>query len=129
MGRQLQRLLYELETGDSFGFCYHRHHTQEEVFYVQAGTATFETADGDVEVTAGEAVRFPPMEFQRGTNRGEERVVALALSAPRGPETVDLLRTCPTCGERTPQDVAWNDESSAIVATCEACGSETGRFE
>ncbi len=87
---------YELAPGDSFGFCYHRHHDQEEVFYIRSGTVTFETEDGDVPVSTGELVRFGPGEFQRGTNRGTERVVALALGAPRPEnEEVDLARDCP----------------------------------
>jgi len=51
---------YELAPGDSFGFGYHRHADQEEVFHVQRGTVTFETEDGDVDVSAGEAIRFAP---------------------------------------------------------------------
>lgn len=37
---------YELKPGDSFAFASHDHETQEEVFYIQSGTATFETEDG-----------------------------------------------------------------------------------
>ncbi|WP_227355353.1 cupin domain-containing protein [Haladaptatus salinisoli] len=118
---------YELAPGDSFGFCYHRHHEQEEVFYVQSGTATFETESGLATVDAGELVRFAPGEFQRGTNRGPERVVALALGAPRvEDERVDLRRDCPECGERTGAKLAREDE--VIVAECADCGAETGRF-
>ncbi len=51
---------YELEPGDAFGFGYHRHSAQEEVFVVESGTVTFETEDGPVEVSAGEAVRSAP---------------------------------------------------------------------
>ncbi len=45
---------------------------------VQSGTATFESADGDVRVGAGEAIRFAPGEWQRGHNEGDERVGACA---------------------------------------------------
>ncbi|MFH5797939.1 cupin domain-containing protein [Haladaptatus sp. CMAA 1911] len=123
---------YELEPGDSFGFCYHRHHEQEEVFVVESGTVTFETESGDVPVSAGELVRFGPGEFQRGTNRGTERVVALALGAPRVEnERVDLRRDCPACGERTEAEMSREDgdeDEAAIVAECAVCGAETGRF-
>jgi uncharacterized cupin superfamily protein len=50
---------YELEPGDSFAFAYHSHEIQEEVFYVQAGTATFETETGAVDVGAGELTSSP----------------------------------------------------------------------
>lgn len=73
---------YELEPGDSFAYAYHEHEIQEEVFYVISGTVTFDTEDGPVEVGPEEAVRFSPGEFQRGWNRGDDRVVALALGAP-----------------------------------------------
>jgi uncharacterized cupin superfamily protein len=53
---------YELEPGDSFGFGYHRHSDQEEVFYIESGTVTFDTEDGETTVTAGECVRFAPGE-------------------------------------------------------------------
>jgi uncharacterized cupin superfamily protein len=51
---------YELEPGDAFASAYHHHQIQEELFYVIAGTVTFETTDGPVEVGPGEVVRFPP---------------------------------------------------------------------
>jgi len=61
---------YELEPGDAFASAYHHHQIQEELFYVIAGTVTFETTDGPVEVGPGEVVRFPRGEYQRGTNHG-----------------------------------------------------------
>ncbi|MFC4550584.1 MULTISPECIES: cupin domain-containing protein [Halorussus] len=126
---------YELDPGDGLGFCYHRHHEQEEVFYVQSGNVTFRTENGDVAVEAGELVRFGPGEFQRGTNRSDpesgeeagERAVVLALGAPRvEDERVDLRRKCPECEDETPQRMGSDDD--AIVATCADCGTQTGRF-
>jgi uncharacterized cupin superfamily protein len=121
---------YELAPGDSFAYAYHRHEVQEEVFYVQSGTATFETSEGDVRVGPGEAVRFPPGEFQRGWNRGDERVVALALGAPLEYGRQVKLRDCPTCGERTDNALERPDEADGdvVVAVCKACGTETGRW-
>jgi len=119
---------YELGPEDSFAFGYHRHADQEEVFYVQRGTVTFETEDGPVEVGAGEAVRFEPGEWQRGVNEGDERVVALALGAPADAGETTILRECPDCGERTPQDVDRAADADALVTLCEDCGAETGRF-
>jgi len=120
---------YELAPGDSFAFGYHAHAEQEEVFDVQSGTATFETESGDVEVEAGEVARFGPGEFQRGVNRGDERVVALALGAPREAGGLELRRDCPDCGERTRNGIERADDADALVTRCEDCGAETGRFD
>ncbi|MDZ7702252.1 MAG: cupin domain-containing protein [Halobacteriales archaeon] len=117
---------YELETGDSFAYAYHNHGVQEELFYVIEGTATFETESGDVEVGAGEVVRFPPGEYQRGTNRGGERVVALALGAPLEYGEMDKTRDCPDCGAFTSQTFGMDGEE--YVASCTVCGTETGRW-
>jgi uncharacterized cupin superfamily protein len=119
---------YELEPGDSFAFAYHSHEVQEEVFYVQEGTATFETEDGPVEVGAGEAIRFDRGEHQRGWNRGDERVRALALGAPLAYGDQPKLRDCPDCGERTENRLESVENEDAVVARCEECGTETGRW-
>jgi len=121
---------YELEPGDSFGFAYHCHGEQEEVFYIQQGTATFETEEGDVEVGPREAIRFAPGEFQRGWNRGEERVVALALGAPQVYESLTMLRDCPECDEQTETrlDRRVEDGQEIAVAFCADCDTETGRW-
>ncbi|PSP55634.1 cupin domain-containing protein [Halobacteriales archaeon QS_1_67_19] len=120
---------YELEPGDSFAFGYHAHSDQEEVFYVQSGTVTFETEDGPVDVAAGELVRFGPGEFQRGVNRGDERVAALALGAPRESGNLDLRRACPDCEGRTPNVIERAGSGDALVTVCENCGAETERFD
>jgi uncharacterized cupin superfamily protein len=57
---------FELEPGESFSGGMHTHHDQEEVFYVQEGTATFETPDGEPVVREGELIRFAPGEYQKG---------------------------------------------------------------
>ncbi|WP_435359909.1 cupin domain-containing protein [Haloarchaeobius sp. DFWS5] len=119
---------FELAPGDSLGFGYHSHGAQEEVFYVQTGTVTFETEDGDVTVEAGEVVRFGPGESQLGTNEGDERVTLLAIGAPQEAGELHMVRACSECGERTPQDIALTDERDAVVTTCVECGTETGRF-
>ncbi len=124
---------YELEPGDSFAYAYHRHEHQEEVFYIQSGTATFDTEDGPVDVAAGEVIRFGPGEYQRGWNRGSERVIALALGAPLKYGDGERLRSCPTCEEATDHDLTLVDDSDApgeqaVIAVCKICGSETGRW-
>lgn len=119
---------YELEPGDSFAFAYHSHEVQEEVFYVQEGTATFETDEGTVEVGAGELVRFDRGEFQRGWNRGDRRVRALALGAPLEYGTQVKLRHCPSCDEQTDNRVERASDEEAVVAYCKSCETETGRW-
>jgi uncharacterized cupin superfamily protein len=119
---------YELAPGDSFAYGYHRHSDQEEVFVIERGTVTFETEAGDVPVGAGEAVRFAPGEFQQGVNRGDERVVALAIGAPSDAGDVEIRRHCPACGERTPTTVESADSGTAKITRCLECGTETGRF-
>lgn len=119
---------YELAPGDSFGFGYHSHEAQEEIFLVLEGTVTFETATGDVGVGPDEAVRFEPAESQLGTNRGDERVVALAVGAPKEGGELHMLRECAECGGRTPNAVELADDDEALVAVCLECGYETGRW-
>lgn len=120
---------YELEPGESFAFGYHTHFDQEEVFYVQSGAVTFETASGDVAVTAGEAVRFGPGEYQRGVNEGDERVVALTLGAPKETTDLEMMRHCEVCGDRTPNTIEITDDQTELLTRCDDCGAETGRFD
>lgn len=119
---------YELAPGDSFGFGYHSHEGQEEIFHVLEGTVTFETATGDVEIGPNEAIRFAPGESQLGTNRGDERVVAVAVGAPRESGELHLVRECVECGGRTPNTVESADGGDAVVTRCLECGFETGRW-
>ena len=119
---------YELEPGESFAFGFHCHDEQEEVFYVIDGTATFETETGEVEVGQGEALHVAPGEHQQGFNRGDERVVALALGAPKGMEGGEILRECPACDERTPHRLEFDDGGRTRVPVCLECGAETGRY-
>lgn len=123
---------YELAPGDSFSGGLHRHHDQEECFYVLSGTVTFDTresVDADprtVTVAAGEAVRFPPGEFQFGYNDSDERVVALAIAAPSSGhdwDQIEWLTRCRPCDEEVVHDIALSD-AGAIVATCRQCGKE-----
>jgi len=120
---------YELAPGERFGVGYHRHPTQEEVFYVLEGTATFETEEGDVDVGPETLVRFAPGEWQVGRNDGPDRVRALAIGAPpESPET-EVLRACSDCGERTHQRFEITDDKTALLSICEDCGAVTGEFD
>jgi uncharacterized cupin superfamily protein len=120
---------YELAPGDSFAFGFHAHEDQEEVFYVESGRVTFRTEDGDVDVGAGEAIRFAPGEYQRGVNEGEERVVALASGAPQETGPTDVRRRCEACGEVTSQTIESAEDGRALVTRCERCDEVTGRFD
>ncbi len=122
---------FELAPGESFSGGLHTHHDQEEVFYVQEGTATFEVREGiddeteEVEVGPGAAIRFEPGEFQRGSNRGEERVVGLAVGAPgasHGWDEIESIVYCPECEEETGHGVALAD--GGFDLTCNGCGLE-----
>lgn len=118
---------YELEPGESFTVSSHRHSTQEELFYIQSGTATFETENGDVEVSAGEIVRFPPGTFQLGTNYGDEPVTAITLGAPREYQAeTEWLVDCDDCGERTVH-VFKEAQKDEFVYHCTECDTETYR--
>lgn len=125
---------YELAPDESFAFGHHRHMGQEEVFYVLAGEATFETGDPregteTVVVEAGELVRFAPGEWQQGFNRGAETVRALALGAPADSGETTILRACADCGGYTEQSIERApDEDGALVTLCADCGAETARF-
>ncbi|WP_121822651.1 cupin domain-containing protein [Halostella salina] len=120
---------FELAPGESFSGGLHAHGDQEEVFYVESGTATFEVGlDREtVAVDAGELVRFPPGQFQKGYNDGDERVVGWALGAPGASHDWDELQSrtyCPECeGERT-HDVDMAE--GAFELTCTDCGTVQG---
>lgn len=119
---------FELDPGDRFGFGYHRHPEQEELFYILDGTATFETDDGDVEVETDELIRFAPGEWQLGENRGEKPVRALAIGAPASTNQTELRRHCDTCGGREPTSIERAADETGLITVCESCGAETGRF-
>ncbi|MFB6310895.1 MAG: cupin domain-containing protein [Salinirussus sp.] len=119
---------YELAPGDSFAYGYHRHADQEEIFVVHQGTVTFETEAGEFEIGPSEVIRFAPGEFQQGTNRGTERVIALAIGAPQDGGESEIFRYCPDCEERTRTSIEWTDDDTAKITICGDCGTETGRF-
>ena len=119
---------YELEPGDSFAFAYHNHEVQEELFYVIAGTATFETEDGPITVAEGEIIRFDREEFQRGWNYGDEPVTALALGAPLEYGKQVKLRYCPNCDEKTDNRLERTGDDKTVVAICKTCDTDTGEW-
>lgn len=125
-------IYYELEPDDSFSGGLHRHFDQEEVFYILSGTATFDTCETvdaqtqTVTLTAGEAIRFSPGEFQYGYNDTDERLVVLALAAPQTEhdwKQLEWLTRCRACDEELVHDIRLTDDRN-IVATCRQCGKE-----
>ena len=120
---------YELAPGESFSHSLHRHSNQEEVFYIQSGTVTFETETGEIEVSAGEILRIPPNTFQFGINRGDERVSAMTFGAPREYEGKnDYLIDCDECGERTVQYFEHVEGKDEFICRCTDCDTVTHRI-
>jgi quercetin dioxygenase-like cupin family protein len=118
---------FELEPGESFSGGLHRHHDQEEVFYVEKGSTIFEvgTEREAVSVEAGELIRFEPGEFQKGYNDGDDRVVGWALGAPGAShdwEDLESLVDCRDCGEETPHTTRLTEEGR-FQMTCTDCGT------
>ena len=118
---------FELEPGESFSGGLHTHHDQEEVFYVQEGTATFEVGREREEhdVGAGAVIRFSPGEFQMVKNDSDERVVGFALGAPKASHDFDEMESlveCRECGEERAHELELTDEATFRL-TCTDCGN------
>ena len=133
---------YDLDPGEQFSGGLHTHHDQEEIFYILVGEASFEygpepapdheTGHGDgrpetekTTVAAGEAIRFPPGQFQCGRNRSDEQVVGLAIAAPSQRhdwEALESFAPCSDCGELTSHGVRAPDDG--MVVYCNSCGTE-----
>ena len=116
---------FELEPGESFSGGLHTHYDQEEVFYIQKGTATFDTDEEPVTVSAGEAIRFAPGDFQHGKNEGDERVVGLAMGAPGAMHDWDQIESmvpCRACGDETAHGLDLTSDG-AFELTCTQCGN------
>jgi quercetin dioxygenase-like cupin family protein len=119
---------FELEPGESFSGGIHTHHDQEEVFYIQEGTAKFDTPDDGIIVDEGELIRFAPGEYQKGYNdpdEGEEdeTVVGFAIGAPGSThdwEELESIVFCPDCEEEKPHGVDLVGD--AFRLSCEDCG-------
>ncbi|GAB6880143.1 cupin domain-containing protein [Halorubrum gandharaense] len=130
---------YELAPGDRLSGAVHTHLEQEEVFVVLTGAVTFEVGrDADsaesVTVTADEAVRFAPGEFQSGfvSVDADEHAVVLALGAPRESGETRVSRipvfdhdvSCPDCG-RGDLRFAREDDETDDDLVCPDCGGST----
>ncbi|WP_336003120.1 cupin domain-containing protein [Halorientalis halophila] len=117
---------FELQPGESFSGGMHRHHDQEEVFYVLEGTATFETLEETVDVPADGAIRFEKGEYQTGGNETDELVRGLAIGAPDSKhdwDELDALVYCSECGEETDHGMGFTDDGR-FSFTCRECGAD-----
>ncbi|MFB6143001.1 MAG: cupin domain-containing protein [Halorientalis sp.] len=117
---------FELQPGESFSGGMHRHHDQEELFYVLEGTATFETPEETVEVPADGCIRFAPGEYQTGGNRTDDLVRGFAIGAPGARhdwDQLDALLPCSECGEETDHAMALTEDGRFEFA-CRECGAE-----
>ena len=116
---------YALDPGEAFSGGMHAHLDQEEIFYIVEGEATFETApepDAETEtvtVDSGEAIRFAPGEYQQGRNESDERVVALALGAPKESTEGRVAQPCPSCDSPA---MALEMGDSGLILACPDCG-------
>lgn len=118
---------YILDPGEQFSGGLHTHHDQEEIFYILEGRASFDVGTNGEEVTVegGEAVRFPPGQFQCGRNDSSDRVVGLAIAAPGNRHTwadIESLAPCPNCETVTSHGVRPPDDGMVIY--CNECGTE-----
>jgi uncharacterized cupin superfamily protein len=124
---------YDLSPGARIGG-YHAHHDQEEVFYVLAGSLSFETRDGDIDLGPGEAIRFARGEFHMAYNDDDARAVAIALGAPPDSEEIESVRECTACGDVfhhhrasfATRGIGPNDAARQV--DCPECGAETRRI-
>lgn len=121
---------FELAPGDSFSGGLHTHHDQEEVFYVESGTAEF-TVGMDretVTVDEGELIRFEPGELQTGgaPEDADEDVVGWALGAPGSQHNWDDLESVTYCRECEDErrHATVMTEDFGFRMTCKDCGNE-----
>jgi quercetin dioxygenase-like cupin family protein len=121
---------FELAPGDSFSGGLHTHHDQEEVFYVESGTAEFEAGREReiITVEAGELIRFEPGEFQTGgvPEDADEEVVGWALGAPgarHDREEIESIVYCRECDDERRHETVMTDEGR-FHFTCGECGNE-----
>ncbi|OTF00562.1 cupin domain-containing protein [Halorubrum sp. SD612] len=120
---------FELAPGDAFSGGLHTHNDQEEIFYVLAGTATFEVGRerDEVEVGPDELIRFSPGEFQSGfvPEDADEEVVAWAIGAPGARHDWDRIESiveCRGCGGERVHDTELTD-AGRFRFTCTECGT------
>lgn len=80
---------WEVPTGEA-AYPYHFHYSDEELVIVLSGRPSLRTPDGERELEAGEAIRFPLGEegAHQIFNRGEETATFLAISSSGRPDVI-----------------------------------------
>jgi mannose-6-phosphate isomerase-like protein (cupin superfamily) len=63
---------------------FHYHETQDELYFVHAGTATFEVEDEQVELGPGGLIHVEAATKRRFCNRGDEDLVLLVIGGAGG---------------------------------------------
>jgi uncharacterized cupin superfamily protein len=105
-GELIGATMYEVEPGNKL-WPYHTHHANEEWAIVLGGEPTLRTADGEQQLTQGDAVCFP--RGKRGAhqivNKTETAVRVLMLSTSIDLDTIEYLDT----GKILAKDAAGED--------------------
>lgn len=70
----------------------HSHKTQEEIWYVLAGTGLATVAEETIRIQKGTAIYIPPEQSHQLLNEGNEQMRVLWAFSPPGPETAFLGR-------------------------------------
>ena len=118
--------VYVADPGELVPWGNHRHPHHEELYYVLEGALSVETADGEVEVVAGEAFFVPANAPTMARAAGEGRTRLVAVGAPKADDGAVIEERCPSCGAVTGRDV--RQDGDEIVLACADCGAETRRF-
>jgi len=88
-GQAIASGLYELPPGKK-SFPFHMHHVTEEAMFVISGSAKVRTAEGLTPIGPGDYLSFLPASgAHQLVNDGNESLVYLAVSAPKGVDIVE----------------------------------------
>ena len=106
--RELAANVYELDPG-AVGSPWHRHHANEELLLVLAGTPSLRGPDGTQPLSAGAVVAFP--RGQAGAhslvNRSDARVRYIVVSTTNRPDVVEYPDTGSTLVVLAEQRLAY----------------------
>ncbi|HLO60224.1 MAG TPA: cupin domain-containing protein [Bacteroidales bacterium] len=92
---KLRANFVEVEPGH-FAYSYHYHEANEEIFYIISGKGTVRTAEGKIEVKAGDVIGFPTGEKGAHVMMNEskdEKLVYIDIGTTIKPEIVHMPDT------------------------------------
>ncbi|MFB6300216.1 MAG: cupin domain-containing protein [Halobacteriales archaeon] len=118
--------LYVAEPGEQLPWGYHRHPDHEELFYLLDGRLEVETADGTMEVRAGEALFIPPDAPNKAIAIGDDPARVIAVGAPKTEDGAIISEECPACGEES--DRSFEVVDGDYLLSCTACGEQVDRL-